>query len=516
MSAVPEDSNGPAQRDLARLAALCGRSDVLVAPEPLRRPTPPAEPYPVAELGPIVRPACESLRRVIQAPDAVCAASLLAAASLATQGLANVEVHGRLYPLSLWLLTVAESGERKSAVDTEGMRGVREAERALEEAFAAAVEVHDAEVEQWNAQREAAKSVARKAKGGGLAQSLRELGTAPAAPLLPFLTVQDFTAEGLAKLLRDGRPSMGAFTDEGGLVFGGHGMTHETVTRTAATLSKLWDSGDLDRVRSGDGALKLHGRRLALHLLVQPVIAERALSDATLSGQGFLARCLLAWPEGTAGTRAYVTENLADDEALRKFTTRTRELLARDLPIAEGTRNELAPRVLTLAPDATEAWITAYNAIEHAEAPGKTFEACKTWASKAAEQALRIAGVLTLVREPEAQRIEADSIRSATELALWYLTEAKRLAGTAELSPEVRDAEALLGWCHDTGREFLHSRAALRLGPARIRERKRFVEAAHELERAGWALPIEGGMCLDGVSHRQVWRILPASVGGEP
>jgi hypothetical protein len=81
-------------------------------PEPLRRPTPPPEPYPMAELGDVLQPAAESLRRVIQAPEAIIGGALLAAASLATQALANVSMDGRSIPLSLWLLNVAESGER--------------------------------------------------------------------------------------------------------------------------------------------------------------------------------------------------------------------------------------------------------------------------------------------------------------------------------------------------------------------------------------------------------------------
>jgi len=62
----------------------CFAENTASEPEPLRRPVPAPEPYPVGELGPILSPACESLRRVIQAADAVCGASLLAAASLAT------------------------------------------------------------------------------------------------------------------------------------------------------------------------------------------------------------------------------------------------------------------------------------------------------------------------------------------------------------------------------------------------------------------------------------------------
>ena len=486
------------------------------APEPLRRPTPPPEPYPITELGPILAPACESLRRVIQAPDAVCGASLLAAASLAVQGLTDVHNDGRMHPLSLWFLTVAESGERKSAVDVEAMQPAREHEKALSVAYAAAFAAHEAELEQWNAERECAKAKAKKSSGAGLADALRKLGPAPPAPLLPKLTVADFTAEGLAKLLAIGRPSVGAFTDEAALVFGGHGMTKETVTRTAGTLSKLWDNGTLDRIRAGDGAIKLYGRRLALHLMAQPIIAERALSDDVLAGQGFLARCLLAWPESTAGSRSYRAENLREDPAMIQYRARLTTLLQEPLPIAEGQRNELAPRALKLAPDAVTVWRGVHDAIEAQLKPGGRYATVRPWASKAPEQCLRIAGVLTLIEGTDASVIEAGTIERAAELTLWHLNEAARLAGTAELSPEVRDAEALLEWCHATGRtgqKMLHSGAALRLGPARVREAETFRHAMVELERAGWANKIEGGAELDGRHRRNVWRIVPASEG---
>jgi Protein of unknown function (DUF3987) len=484
------------------------------SPEPLRRPTPPPEPYPIGELGPILAPACTSLRRVIQAPDAVCGASLLAAASLAVHGLADVHNDGRVHPLSLWMLTVAESGERKSAIDAEAMRAVREYEKELTHAYDTAVVAHDAELEEWNAKRDKAKRDANKKDGAGLADALLGIGPQPDAPLLPKITVGDFTAEGLAKLLAVGRPSVGAFTDEAALVFGGHGMTKETVTRTAGTLSKLWDSGTLDRVRASDGAVKLYGRRLALHLMAQPVIAERALSDDVLTGQGFLARCLLAWPESTAGSRPYRAEDLRDDPAMIQYHSRMAHLMRLPLPLADKQRNELAPRALSLTADAAEAWRAVHNAIESAMRPGGRYATVKPWASKAPEQCLRIAGVLTLVETPGAQAIDAATIGRAGELALWHLNDAARLAGTAELSPEVRDAEALLNWCHETGRSMLYSADALRLGPARIRERERFMQAVSELESAGWAIPVEGGAMLDGARRKNVWRIVPKAEGG--
>lgn len=484
-------------------------------PEPLRRPVPPPEPYPLAALGPTLAPAAESLRRVIQAPAAVCGGAVLAAASLAAQGLANVEREpGHDCPLSLWFLTVANSGERKSAVDAEALKAARAWEKELTAIHEAEQHAHAALLAEWEARRDAAKAQAKKAKGEGLASLLQGLGPAPSAPLIPRVLVADFTAEGLAKLFVAGFPSVGAFTDEAALVFGGHGFTNESAMRTAGTLSKLWDSGTLDRVRASEGAVKLYGRRLALHLLAQPVIAERALSDDVLSGQGFLARCLLAWPESTAGSRLYLAESLSSDANLIRYGARLAALHREPLPLVQDSRQELQPRILRMDAEAKALWVRFHNGIEAAMQPGARFATVQAWASKTPEQALRIAGVLTLADSPQAQHIDAGTIERAAELALWHLNEAARLAGTAELSREVRDAEALLNWCHETGRRTLYSTDALNKGPARIRERETFMQAMGELVRAGWADPVDGGEVVDGKHRRHVWRIVPKSVGG--
>ncbi len=203
------------------------------APEPLRRPIPPAQPYPLAALGDVLAPAAQTLHRVVQAPDAICGASVLAAATLASQALADVEVDGRVIPLSLWLLSVAESGERKSAVDTEVMRAVREYERALGCQHETDKAAHASALAEWQSRVECAKADTKKSKGKGLADALENLGPQPPAPIVPRITAADFTAEGLYKLLAAALPSVGAFTDEAALVFGGHGMNDEAMRRTA-------------------------------------------------------------------------------------------------------------------------------------------------------------------------------------------------------------------------------------------------------------------------------------------
>jgi hypothetical protein len=86
-------------------------------------------PYPVAALGDLLAPAVERMADVIGVPRAMAAQSVLATAALASQAHANVHLDGRIYPLSLYLLTVACSGDRKSAVDHIALQAVRDWDR---------------------------------------------------------------------------------------------------------------------------------------------------------------------------------------------------------------------------------------------------------------------------------------------------------------------------------------------------------------------------------------------------
>lgn len=189
------------------------------------------------------------------------------------------------------------------------------------------------------------------------------------------------------------------------------------------------------------------------------------------------------------------------------------ELHAEPYPLAEGERQELEPRALRLADAAKAAWVELHDAVEQTMRPGGRFAAFKPCASKTPEQALRIAGVLTLLENPAAIVIETSTVQRASEIALRHLGEAARLAGTAALPAEILDAEALLKWCHDTGRDLLASAEALRLGPNRIRELDALLRAVDVLVCAGWATRVDGGVEVAGHHRKRVWRITPALEG---
>ena len=89
----------------------------------------PQLPFPVWALPPKIRAAVEEAIVVTQAPPALVASSALAAASLAVQTQFDVKrLNGLVSPCSLFLISFAESGERKTTVDQMFLRPFREFE----------------------------------------------------------------------------------------------------------------------------------------------------------------------------------------------------------------------------------------------------------------------------------------------------------------------------------------------------------------------------------------------------
>src|SRR5690606_33179526 len=105
-------------------------------------------------LGPVLSKAARAIETVIQCPMACAANSVLAVASLAAQGRANVILpigEGKAAPIGLFLLTVLHSGERKSSADGLALKPVRAFERELAEAETAERAAYEVKQAAWDA-----------------------------------------------------------------------------------------------------------------------------------------------------------------------------------------------------------------------------------------------------------------------------------------------------------------------------------------------------------------------------
>ncbi len=407
--------------------------------DPLPDPSEAApEPFPLDGLGACLGPAARAVAVGVQCADALAAGSVLAAASLAVHQHADVEMpHGQRAPLALFVVTGAGSGDRKSAADQIVLREV--------DAF----------------RKEQAREYMREKLATG-----DDKGSAQ--PVARSLTIGKATTEGLQMILR-GQASVGLFTAEGGELLGGHSLREERRSAGLAWLLKAWGGETLDALTRGDGLSVLLGRRVALHAMVQPILLRQLLSDPLAQGQGLLARCLIAEPASLAGGRLFREGRPADASELTSFHARMRALLhRRPQTVGDGDGCELQPRVLPLAPAATALWIEFYNEVERQQAVGGGLERARPFASKAAEHAARIAGILELFDDPDAGAVAEDSMDCALSVAAFYLAEHVRLTGA---STEARHLGLLQGLVAAIGSRMLH-RDILQKAPRSIRSLK--------------------------------------------
>jgi hypothetical protein len=278
-------------------------------------------------LGDVLSAAALAIVDQVQCPEAVAGQSVLAVATLAVQGYANIELpQGSTAPLSSFFLTVASSGERKSTVDRKALSPVREREKALRTRYDDDMPAYTIRQATWETSHKQIlnnKKMSREAKHA----ELEHLGRPPRPPLTPLLTCTEPTFEGLCLLLQGGQPSVGVFSAEGGQFLGGYGMSKDHRLKTAAAMSGLWDGESIRRVRRGDGIIVLPGRRVAMHLLVQPGVSDLLLGCPELNDQGLVSRILASAPATTAGSRLWRDTRPDSDRAIRRYGARILEIL---------------------------------------------------------------------------------------------------------------------------------------------------------------------------------------------
>lgn len=478
-------------------------------PQPLVRDLPEAQPYPVEALGPLSVPV-KAVQGMTQAPVAIPAQSALSVASLVVQGFADVETLGGNRPVSLFCLTVAQSGERKSSCDAPLMQEVQEHVRAQMQQHRGERARWKNRHDVWKRRRDAIIGAAKKSgdHSGEMVQSeLDNLGLEPVEPPSPERIVTEPTFEGLTRLYSEGQPSLGIFSDEGGQFLGGHAMNSDNRQKTSTALNGVWQGEPIKRTRQGDGSQSLFGRRLSMHLMVQPNIAQTFLSDRLAVESGFLPRFLVCHPPSTMGTRLQAKTKVGEFELI-EFKTRLKHILGTPMPMDEQTR-ELKPRRLRLEKDARALLSDYSDQVELELKPNGAYASVTGFASKSAEQAARIAGVLTLWQDLDAQSVSGETMRNAIILAQYYLEEARRITNAAVVSSEIDRAEKLRKWLLESWQhaEIIPSEV-VQHGPNALRVSKIAKAAMSVLAQHGWLQRLPAGTCIRGRARQEAYRIV--------
>ncbi|RDK04484.1 YfjI family protein [Paraburkholderia lacunae] len=444
-------------------------------PQPLTVSIEPLE-YPVEALPLCIRAAVEEVCGFVQAPLPMVASSAIAALSLSIQALVDVERAGRLAgPASLFMLTIAESGERKSTSDAFFTAAVREYQSEQQELFTPVLKNFKADIQAWEAKvggiKEKIKQEAKSRKSTvTLEADLRDIeNDKPEPPRVPRLIYADVTPEALAFSLAKQWPSGGVVSAEAGIVFGSHGMGPDSVMRNLAMLNQLWDGNTLTIDRRTSDSYAVHGARLTVALQVQEATFRSFFKKTgTLArGTGFMARFLMAWPQSTQGTRLF-KEAPEQWPHMAMFNQRIGEILRTPVPMDDD--GHLQPQMLTLSPDAKVAWIAFHDAVEVQLLDGGDLHDVRDVASKSADNAARLAALFHVFSGATGP-IGLDALESASSIVAWYLSESKRFFSELAVPDDVMDAAKLDAWlikrCGTQRTDAISRRDAQNGGPLR-------------------------------------------------
>jgi putative DNA primase/helicase len=188
-------------------------SDQWPEPQPIESKMEP-EPYPIDALPDTIRMAVQEVLDFVKAPAPLVISAALSALSMAIQAHADVERAVKLSgPSSLFMLTIAESGERKSTCDGFFMAAIRGYEAAQAEVAKPGLMQYTAEIAAWDSKysgikdsiRQAAKE--RKPTADKEAELLHLQQEKPEPPRVPRIIYADATPEALKYALAKQWPS---------------------------------------------------------------------------------------------------------------------------------------------------------------------------------------------------------------------------------------------------------------------------------------------------------------------
>jgi len=529
MSEPPIDMSEPMRQNDATCPPACPDKPIDMLPPgekddspiPLRRPTGAQADYPTEVFGPLSG-AVEALSKYCSVHPSVAGGAVLTYLSMLAQRIWDVRSERYSTPLSLYFMMIMDSGEGKSDVERIAGHLIRKWEAEREPQYKEARREWELATKIYEKAVAKAGSDFTKSKisEDEYKQLLKDLqAREPVEPLAPILTSGDVNVEGIYRMLRDGRPSHAIFAAEGGRLFGGIAFSAENKLKTISALADLWSGAPLDKLRQGEGASKLADRRIAVSLMLQPVVAEPLYGDPTLSQQGFLSRFLTTWPRPQR--RRFYNVDVTALPEMGVFYDTCWTLLNIAPPDDDVPGEGLKLDRLDFTGKALDIFSEYQERIEDEidlDGDSRKYDMVRRYAKRSAEQAVRLAGVLTVAWNPHSRQVDPQAMESGCRLAKWYLDEILRISLDDLASPEVRRAEELLDFLWKKKITLTSTRQILRFGPAKLREKKAVDEAVKTLEDHKWLKRSHAGDVWMGDNRpaeraRTTWIVVPETAG---
>ncbi|EPX9362372.1 DUF3987 domain-containing protein [Aeromonas veronii] len=242
------------------------------------------------------------VRQLTQADDDIIINSMLNAMAIAVQ--ATTDIHNPLtekpIPLSLYCVTVADSGTRKTTVDNIFSEPFQRFEQAQQKSNQQSKEKHEHEKTIHQIKLKTLKSKLRKAYVSDdnpaakiIEDDILKLNQrAPSHIPSPTILVRDITQSALMKELCAPWNNICLSTDEAGQILNSKNFS------TPSFYNDLWDAKEISMIRVASGRQAVKDYRFSMNLMLQPSLFAKYVRrhGEPARESGFFARCLFALP----------------------------------------------------------------------------------------------------------------------------------------------------------------------------------------------------------------------------
>lgn len=421
-----------------------------------------------------------------QAPAGLCGQAVISAMSATVSGWGNVQtIHGADMPMAVYLATVAQSGERKSTVDGAAQKGIKVFEGQLR------------------------ASLAEQRAGMDEAEAAQDKTSAD-------IIVNDPTWEGLLRTMSNGPGFCSLNNDDAAGFFGGHAMSRDQRQKTIAGLSQIWSGSDVRRARVHGQDQFISGVPLTMSLMFQPYLIPAVYGDRELVEQGLLPRVLPCFPPSTMGTRFFREPSANASQIIEGFSRGVFERLEHVMLIREARvepKDIFAARIpsLKLSNKARKALIDFFNEVEAELQANGRYAPITGFANRAAENATRLAAIISLFDDIEASEVSEQAALSGRKLMTFYLEEFRHVLALGRSQKDLSKTGALGAWmAREYGAGGIgHDQHVSQHAPSDFRKKGDRQQAMRTLVDHGWIKMLPKGTVVGGSKRAEAFIVNP-------
>lgn len=439
---------------------------------------------------PILGEAVREAHQNYQAPVRLCLMGGLAALSSAAQPLVNVVMpYGATVPLGIFMVGIAKSGERKSAVEYRFMQQIRAVEEALEADHRNRMADYNVRFHEWKGHRKRLEKILSKEK---LEHSERKrvreelvehLKEEPEKPQRARMVYEDISP--MAMLVALNETKVGTLvSSEGGIVVDGKSFDG------VPYFNSLWSGQPVRVSRMDKPTLQIDDARLTISIVLQPDIfgPHTGKKGEKVRGSGHWARYLVFNPESTQGTR-FSRKQANSWEHMERFDHRISQILDR-ARMARVVGNPEREEIL-FSPEAASLWYDLADEIEDGIRSGGKYENASDHASKLAENMARVAALLHYFEGFEGG-ISVNTLRVAADICNecsqdfidLFVPEPEEISDAKELI-------AMMQRVYNDGNRIVRKNYLRQRCPNSLRSGGRFYKALDVLAREGAIRPMQ-------------------------